>query len=89
MRGALLQLRWELLDGDEVMLYLSSPTRRDSDGDGFDDNVEVRAGSDPADPDSMPAAEPIPTLTTALVGSLAMALVLIQFLFSFRREVRR
>ncbi|MGB5396097.1 MAG: S8 family serine peptidase [Gammaproteobacteria bacterium] len=43
-----------LLDGDEVNLYLTDPLLMDSDDDGYDDNVELDAGSNPNNPQSIP-----------------------------------
>jgi len=43
-----------LSDGDEVNVYGSDPTLTDTDTDGFNDDVEVAAGSDPDDNTSIP-----------------------------------
>ncbi len=43
-----------LKDGDEVYIYFTDPLNPDTDGDGFTDFEEVRAGTDPLDPESHP-----------------------------------
>ncbi len=55
-----------LTDAIEVSLHQTDPLRPDTDGDGFADGCEVRAGSDPTDPLSLPpeqCPEPISTPT--------------------------
>lgn len=44
-----------LTDGEEVRVFFTNPNQWDTDGDGADDVLEVRAGSDPNDPDSRPS----------------------------------
>lgn len=39
---------------EEVDIYLTNPTMPDTDGDGYSDGEEVRRGSDPLDPESIP-----------------------------------
>ena len=39
----------QLADGDEVRLLFTSPLQADTDADGFDDLVELKAGTDPLD----------------------------------------
>jgi len=56
----------------------TNPLVADTDGDGFDDGVEVAAGTDPTDPDAFPAGgEPVPTADLPgwllLVGALIAA----------------
>lgn len=41
-------------DGDEVYIHFTDPLNPDTDGDGFGDFAEVRAGTDPLDPESHP-----------------------------------
>lgn len=53
----------------------TDPLDPDSDGDGVPDGVEVQAGSDPNDPDSLPAV-PIPALPPGASWLLALALAL-------------
>ncbi len=43
-------------DGAEVFLYFTSPTAKDRDTDGYDDNVEISAGSNPNDALSIPGS---------------------------------
>jgi hypothetical protein len=45
--------------GDAPRLTDSSPILANSDGNGFDDGVEVAAGTDPNDPFSFPASVPL------------------------------
>jgi DNA-binding beta-propeller fold protein YncE len=56
----------------------SNPLNADSDGDGFDDGIEVLAGSDPNDPESVPTAA-LPALThrglALLLGGILLAAV--------------
>jgi hypothetical protein len=52
----------------------SDPTEVDTDGDGFDDGVEVAAGTDPVDAGDPPPA--VPALPAAGLGLLAGALAL-------------
>ncbi len=47
-----------LLDGLEVDDYSTDPLAKDSDGDGFDDNIEVRFGTDPNDAGDIPVRTP-------------------------------
>ena len=55
----------------------TNPALADTDGDGFDDGVEVAAGSDPNSAASIPGVVPIPALgplpSMLLVGALAIA----------------
>jgi hypothetical protein len=53
----------------------TSPTLRDTDGDGFADGEEVAAGSDPTNSASFPSAE-VSALSRPLAGLLAALLVL-------------
>lgn len=43
-----------LLDGEEIFTTRSNPTLADSDGDGLNDRLEVQAGSNPLDVNSLP-----------------------------------
>ena len=47
-----------LLDGAELLTYLTNATNPDTDGDGFLDGIEVAAGTDPNDPLSFPTEPP-------------------------------
>jgi hypothetical protein len=50
----------------------TNPASADTDGDGYDDGVEVAAGSDPNDPLDFPGAEtPLPALPPAALAALA------------------
>jgi len=42
-------------DTDEINIYGTNPYNPDSDGDGVADGAEISAGSDPTDPNSVPA----------------------------------
>jgi hypothetical protein len=53
----------------------TSPVLADTDGDGFDDGVEVVAGSDPTDPLDFPGAPPVPGLSAVAGALLAGALL--------------
>ena len=44
-----------LTDSEELNTYNTDPNNADTDGDGFLDGEEVAGGSDPLDPNSMPA----------------------------------
>ena len=60
-----------LSDGAEVNNHATDPLDPDSDGDGLDDGTEVAAGSDPNDPESIPAAVPAVSRWPALaLGAL-------------------
>jgi len=43
-----------LSDTDEINLYTTDPSNPDSDGDGYTDGEEIRGGTDPLDPESIP-----------------------------------
>ena len=43
-----------LTDGDEAVVYWTSPVQIDSDSDGFSDLVEIKSGSDPNKPTEVP-----------------------------------
>jgi|GEM_PF-1145840 len=45
-----------LSDDDELNVYDTNPLLADTDGDGFDDPVEITAGSDPSDPGIIPGS---------------------------------
>jgi len=60
-----------LSDSQESLLG-TNPLVADTDGDGFDDGVEVAAGADPNDPDDFPSGgEPVPM--SGLTGRLLLA----------------
>ncbi len=46
----------------------TSPIRADSDGDGFDDAAEIAAGTDPNDPDDLPAVGPLRVVAAGFNG---------------------
>ena len=46
-----------LTNNDEIVKTETDPAKWDTDGDGFDDGLEVRRGSLPLDPKSVPGAE--------------------------------
>ncbi|MBM4074936.1 MAG: DUF5011 domain-containing protein, partial [Planctomycetes bacterium] len=50
---------------EELTIHGTDPTRADSDGDGFDDKMEIDAGADPNNPAMYPESTP-PTIT--LIG---------------------
>jgi DNA-binding beta-propeller fold protein YncE len=66
----------------------TDPLLADTDGDGFDDDDEIAAGSDPNDPGSYPGAAAIPALPLPAVGLLvaAMAAVSRRGMRGVRRE---
>ena len=45
-----------LSDGEEVRYYFTNPNLMDTDGDGADDYLEIKLGTDPNDPSSTPPA---------------------------------
>lgn len=53
----------------------TSPTRSDSDGDGFADGVEISAGTDPNDPGSRPGAAAVPVSSDLMRLALLISLV--------------
>lgn len=64
----------------------TSPTRADSDGDGFDDGTEISAGTDPNDPASSPAVPRVPSLALPLRALLVgLLLVLVHFFIRIPR----
>jgi hypothetical protein len=62
----------------------TSPTSPDSDGDGFDDGVEILAGSDPNDALSVPSNPAVPSLSLPL--RLLLVLMLIVAVHAFSRR---
>jgi hypothetical protein len=62
----------------------SDPALVDTDGDGFGDGAEVAAGSDPNDPDSVPAAPEIPVAPAA--GWMVLILSLLASPLALRRR---
>jgi hypothetical protein len=63
----------------------TSPANADTDGDGFDDGVEVAAGSDPNDPLSTPLPPKIPGLG-ALAGTLLGVLLALAAAVGLKRR---
>lgn len=63
----------------------TSPTSPDSDGDGFDDGIEILAGSDPNDALSLPSSPAVPSLSLPL--RLLLVVMLIVAVHVFRRRV--
>jgi DNA-binding beta-propeller fold protein YncE len=61
------------VDGDDTG---TNPAAADTDGDGYDDGVEVAEGTDPNNPFSFPDAPPVPTLGPIAGLLLAGGLVL-------------
>jgi hypothetical protein len=45
-----------LTDQGEIQIYKTDPNKADTDNDGYDDGVEVLAGTDPLDPKSFPGS---------------------------------
>ncbi|HEX8974404.1 MAG TPA: ferric reductase-like transmembrane domain-containing protein [Patescibacteria group bacterium] len=45
-----------LTDQGEIQIYHTDPHKADTDGDGWEDGVEVMSGTDPLDPNSYPGA---------------------------------
>ena len=45
--------------GAEVKIHNTNPTRADSDGDGYNDNLEITANSDPNNAADIPATPPV------------------------------
>jgi hypothetical protein len=55
----------------------TDPALADTDGDGFDDGVEVAAGTDPTDPLNFPPGPvPVPALQGWWIGALILAMLL-------------
>ena len=46
-----------LSDGEETTTYQTDPNKEDTDGDSYSDPIEIAAGSDPNDPNSIPSNE--------------------------------
>jgi hypothetical protein len=74
-----------LLDGPEVMVYLTDPVLADTDGDTFSDGAEVAAGTDPLDPNSFPIVA-VPAMGT-FGRLLAAALMLLGGVGFGRRRI--
>ena len=55
-----------LTNYEEFRIHGTDPFAVDSDSDGFDDGLEVRMGSDPADPGSIPPPEIAPSIPVSL-----------------------
>lgn len=63
-----------LSDYDEIHVYGTDPRNPDTDGDGAEDGWEVRRGSDPLDPESVPPVPAAAAGAAALtIGALAWA----------------
>lgn len=59
-----------LSDGEEIMLHGTDPLDADSDDDTYLDGEEIDAGSDPTDPDSVPADVPVLSVPSFVETSL-------------------
>ena len=73
------------VDGDDTG---TDPTLADTDGDGFDDGVEVVSGTDPTDPLIFPGSPPPPTVVPGL-GGIAAGLMVGALLASAGMRLRR
>ncbi len=56
------------LDGDEALAPATSPSNPDTDRDGFPDGYEIRLGSNPTLPSSVPSDSVAPNVTSSLVA---------------------
>lgn len=64
----------------------TNPLLSDTDGDGFDDGVEIAAGTDPTSPASFPGAPSVPSLRGWSLALLCLALLAGAAVFLMRRE---
>jgi hypothetical protein len=71
---------------EEVDIYLTDPTMPDTDGDGYDDGDEVRRGSDPLDPDSIPTGRTSFTHFSIVFLSLVFILGIYKLLNRSRKK---
>ncbi len=64
-----------LTNVEEVDIYHTDPTNPDSDGDGYSDGLEVKMGSDPLDPNSMPKTSPLSWTNIVVIVSVNVLLL--------------
>jgi hypothetical protein len=69
------------IDGDDTG---TNPALSDTDGDGFDDGIEVLAGTDPNNPFDFPSSS-VPSMSGRNVGLLC-SLLLVAGWFGLRRR---